>query len=191
MEYADRGNLADALRSGRFPSHDFIAVYRCLLDIAAGVARRSCYVLGLSGYVHCCHAQVQACHLACVLLAGGPSLCKPGKMMIALIAGVDYLHTADMIHGDLKSANVLLKSTGTDARGFTCKVSLPVYSAPSTAGMEDCTLTALCVALVLLMAQQFRAACTCKRRHFLQQLIMYSSESITLDFDIMHDRHQQ
>ena len=41
MEYADRGNLADALRSGRFPSHDFIAVYRCLLDIAAGVACRS------------------------------------------------------------------------------------------------------------------------------------------------------
>ena len=37
MEYADRGNLADALRSGRFPSHDFIAIYRCLLDIAAGV----------------------------------------------------------------------------------------------------------------------------------------------------------
>lgn len=29
-----------------------------------------------------------------------------------------------MIHGDLKSANVLLKSTGTDARGFTCKVRL-------------------------------------------------------------------
>ena len=40
MEYADRGNLADALRSGRFPSHDFIAVYRCLLDIAAGAACR-------------------------------------------------------------------------------------------------------------------------------------------------------
>ena len=36
MEYADRGNLADALRSGRFPCHDFVAVYRCLLDIAAG-----------------------------------------------------------------------------------------------------------------------------------------------------------
>ena len=45
MEYADRGNLADALRSGRFPSHDFIAVYRCLLDIAAGVACRSSCLL--------------------------------------------------------------------------------------------------------------------------------------------------
>jgi len=30
----------------------------------------------------------------------------------------------DHLHGDLKSANVLLKSTGTDARGFTCKVRL-------------------------------------------------------------------
>ena len=39
MEYADRGNLADALRSGRFPCHDFVAVYRCLLDIAAGSAQ--------------------------------------------------------------------------------------------------------------------------------------------------------
>lgn len=39
MEYADRGNLADALRSGRFPCCDFVAVYRCLLDIAAGTAQ--------------------------------------------------------------------------------------------------------------------------------------------------------
>ena len=37
MEFADRGNLADALRTGRFPCRDLTAVYRCLLDIAAGV----------------------------------------------------------------------------------------------------------------------------------------------------------
>jgi hypothetical protein len=36
MEYADRGSLSDALRSGRFPTHDFTAIYKCLLDIASG-----------------------------------------------------------------------------------------------------------------------------------------------------------
>ena len=40
-------------------------------------------------------------------------------------AGVDYLHTSGLIHGDLKTANVLLRSTGTDSRGFTCKVRAP------------------------------------------------------------------
>jgi hypothetical protein len=40
MEYADRGNLADALRTGRFPCRDLTAVYRCLLDIAAGAILR-------------------------------------------------------------------------------------------------------------------------------------------------------
>lgn len=36
MEYADRGSLSDALRAGRFPTHDYTAIYRCLLDIASG-----------------------------------------------------------------------------------------------------------------------------------------------------------
>ena len=36
MEYADRGSLSDALRSGRFPLRDYNAIYRCLLDIASG-----------------------------------------------------------------------------------------------------------------------------------------------------------
>lgn len=50
-------------------------------------------------------------------------------------AGVEYLHDAGLIHGDLKSANVLLKSTGTDARGFVCKVPpsrTPLLMCPRT-----------------------------------------------------------
>ncbi len=36
---------------------------------------------------------------------------------------MDYLHTVGVLHGDLKGANVLLKSTATDPRGFMCKLA--------------------------------------------------------------------
>jgi len=38
-------------------------------------------------------------------------------------AGLAYLHGLGIVHGDLSTANVLLKSTAADARGFVCKVS--------------------------------------------------------------------
>ncbi len=44
---------------------------------------------------------------------------------IDIAAGMSYLHSINLLHGDLKTANVLLKScplSDGNPRGFTCKV---------------------------------------------------------------------
>ena len=45
------------------------------------------------------------------------------KSLQDIAAGMEYLHMVGVLHGDLKGANVLLKSTATDARGFMCKLA--------------------------------------------------------------------
>lgn len=53
MELADRGSLSDALRAGRFPTHDFTVIFRCLLDIASGAYSTCCYTALLSVIILC------------------------------------------------------------------------------------------------------------------------------------------
>jgi RIO-like serine/threonine protein kinase len=43
------------------------------------------------------------------------------KTLLDVATGMQYLHGLGIVHGDLKAANVLLKSTNTDNRGFICK----------------------------------------------------------------------
>ena len=63
MELADRGSLSDALRAGRFPTHDFTAIFTCLLDIASGAALHLRFLSALSSSVQI--------HLSATLLALG------------------------------------------------------------------------------------------------------------------------
>ncbi|KAA6425511.1 MAG: kinase [Trebouxia sp. A1-2] len=54
---------------------------------------------------------------------GKPDMINIYKSLQDIAAGMDYLHTVGVLHGDLKGANVLLKSTATDPRGFMCKLA--------------------------------------------------------------------
>ena len=55
---------------------------------------------------------------------GTPNLECVYRCLIDVAAGMDYLHSLGVINGDLKPANILLKSTDADPRGFSCKVQL-------------------------------------------------------------------
>jgi serine/threonine protein kinase len=45
------------------------------------------------------------------------------KALLDTASGLDYLHSIGVVHGDLKTANVLLKGSAKDVRGFMCKIT--------------------------------------------------------------------
>eukprot|EP00775_Hariotina_reticulata_P004708 gene4708-4959_t len=45
------------------------------------------------------------------------------KALLDIASGLDFLHSIGVVHGDLKTANVLLKGSTRDVRGFACKIT--------------------------------------------------------------------
>ena len=172
LEYADRGSLEQAIGSGRFLKRvtrtlDMVGCPAALLD-QLNTPRVIQQVR--SGSYCFCTAVVPA-HEACSDRPShgpgsrsnrdegspltGARLCVQGfvyKSLQDIATGMQYLHGLGIIHGDLKAANVLLKSTNTDARGFICKCVLPLSSSVGSVSSSW-----------PLTRQQF-ARCQCQRR---------------------------
>lgn len=56
-------------------------------------------------------------------LQGRPDLVSVYRTLLDVVSGMQYLHGLGLVHGDLKPANCLLKSTVTDSRGFNVKLT--------------------------------------------------------------------
>lgn len=66
-------------------------------------------------------------------LLGASHLCWVLATAKEFCTAVSYLHSMDVVHGDLKSSNVLLKAaavTAWDSRGFVAKVFVRACGQP-------------------------------------------------------------
>ncbi|EFJ39484.1 hypothetical protein VOLCADRAFT_70997 [Volvox carteri f. nagariensis] len=74
------------------------------------------------GSLHrCIHAGVF--HPTCPSLSRRHRIRGIVRTLLEVAQGMAHLHSSELVHGDLKPANVLLKVNSRDARGFIAKVS--------------------------------------------------------------------
>jgi serine/threonine protein kinase len=135
LEFCDRGTLDAAVRGGRFYSRRLQLLQQQSQQQPQLVGAESAALLAGSGGSG---AVVVSPESKSALVATSSLPCSPSKYDSSITprdiasiwaclkdvaSGLDYLHGLGVMHGDLKPANVLLKSTTSDPRGFVCKVS--------------------------------------------------------------------
>ncbi|KAG2489894.1 hypothetical protein HYH03_011696 [Edaphochlamys debaryana] len=105
MEFCDMGSLADAIDSGMFAKATRRAMGRA--PSGGGPGGR----------------QQQQQQAAAVAAAGGPAMRAVYLTLLEVALALRHLHTMSLVHCDVKPANVLLRSSATDPRGFTAKLT--------------------------------------------------------------------
>ncbi|KAG2483197.1 hypothetical protein HYH03_017932 [Edaphochlamys debaryana] len=97
MEFCDMGSLADAIDTGMFAK-------------AAKKATAHAHALGSQP-------------LAAAAAAGTPAMRAVYLTLLEVALALRHLHSMNLVHCDVKPANVLLRSSATDPRGFTAKLT--------------------------------------------------------------------
>ncbi|KAG2483196.1 hypothetical protein HYH03_017931 [Edaphochlamys debaryana] len=100
MEYCDMGSLADAIDSGMFVK----------------AARRA-------AASNPANQKTQRHPLASAAAAGTPAMRAVYLTLLEVALALRHLHSMNLVHCDVKPANVLLRSSATDPRGFTAKLT--------------------------------------------------------------------
>ncbi|KAG2483202.1 hypothetical protein HYH03_017936 [Edaphochlamys debaryana] len=100
MEYCDMGSLADAIDSGMFVKAAKRAASGLLPPNPAAQAPP-----------------------ATATVAGTPAMRAVYLTLLEVALALRHLHSMNLVHCDVKPANVLLRSSATDPRGFTAKLT--------------------------------------------------------------------
>lgn len=61
-----------------------------------------------------------------------PDLLKVLDTMREIASAIAYMHTKDIIHGNLTGSSIMLCSSRKDSRGFTAKVGAQIHQSDTT-----------------------------------------------------------
>jgi serine/threonine protein kinase len=87
------------------------------------------------------------------------------KALLDTAAGLDYLHSIGVVHGDLKTCNVLLKGSARDVRGFCCKIAdfgLSRVLDMDATHVSTCTYGEQQSAKIFVLHNSQRCRCSCE-----------------------------
>ncbi|KAG2483199.1 hypothetical protein HYH03_017934 [Edaphochlamys debaryana] len=125
MEYCDMGSLADAIDTGVFARAARTAAMAAATPLPRSFSTARLGGLGADGLkgtegggpVSPSVSQTVAS------IAGTPAMRALYLTLLEVALALRHLHSMNLVHCDVKPANVLLRSSATDPRGFTAKLT--------------------------------------------------------------------